>query len=466
MSQQSGYDLNTVGETPDFLKCCICTLILRKPIQISSCGHRLCKACYINLKSHATKTRTPMVCPIDRQAVPASKVFDDLGIERMVNDLKVYCTKRDNGCVWTGELRNLDNHQKIGCVFLIENRVGEQLKIIQKKLTEEFTRKLDAKNLRLTSLEGTLNESRLAADEHRTATNKELYNLKLELEGVHLKNEVLRNEINSLKKAVAKWKQYNNDEDNGLSVVTGVKRRRVHNWIEPGMEPVSPYIPSSAGPYTQTLAGPTSTPTPSSTPYLGSYPPASSIGTLPSVGLNASFSVRKTPSAIGPLTGPPQTYASSLLNRYGISIGPVVSKSVVLPTNNLSPRVSPASFGAKSQTSTGSKTLTPAVSNTLTPVALKVLTSAASKTLTPVAPKTLTSAATKTLTPVVPKTLTSAAPNNLTSVAPKTLTQTSFWPKPKKAATRKYNLRTCGPSNTPVSDCPSNYSEFTAKFYK
>ena len=41
-----GYDMNFVGDIPEYLKCAICCLALKKPIQITSCGHRFCASCF------------------------------------------------------------------------------------------------------------------------------------------------------------------------------------------------------------------------------------------------------------------------------------------------------------------------------------------------------------------------------------------------------------------------------------
>lgn len=44
MAVSGGYDVECLQDIPPSWECCICTLILRKPIQ-TSCGHRYCSNC-------------------------------------------------------------------------------------------------------------------------------------------------------------------------------------------------------------------------------------------------------------------------------------------------------------------------------------------------------------------------------------------------------------------------------------
>ena len=43
--QLGGYDYELVNEVPDKLKCSICLLPLKDPMQVTKCGHRICKVC-------------------------------------------------------------------------------------------------------------------------------------------------------------------------------------------------------------------------------------------------------------------------------------------------------------------------------------------------------------------------------------------------------------------------------------
>ena len=46
---EGGYDVEFVEPLKDDYVCVICLLVLREPIQIESCGHRLCKICYTKI---------------------------------------------------------------------------------------------------------------------------------------------------------------------------------------------------------------------------------------------------------------------------------------------------------------------------------------------------------------------------------------------------------------------------------
>merc|ERR1712034_15131 len=110
MEDNCGYDNEFVDGLPDYLKCAICRLALRNPIQVSSCGHRFCKPCYEVMKNYSLRDHVDLLCPIDRNKVDVTKVFEDKGIERLVFDLLVKCPRNVEGCTWIGELRNLEIH--------------------------------------------------------------------------------------------------------------------------------------------------------------------------------------------------------------------------------------------------------------------------------------------------------------------------------------------------------------------
>ena len=50
MEDQYGFDACFISEVPDYLKCVVCHLVLRQPIQIMKCGHRFCEPCFERLK--------------------------------------------------------------------------------------------------------------------------------------------------------------------------------------------------------------------------------------------------------------------------------------------------------------------------------------------------------------------------------------------------------------------------------
>ena len=53
--ESGGYDATFVEDVADYLKCMICHLVLRNPVMLIDCGHRLCNSCYESMKKHATE---------------------------------------------------------------------------------------------------------------------------------------------------------------------------------------------------------------------------------------------------------------------------------------------------------------------------------------------------------------------------------------------------------------------------
>eukprot|EP00111_Clytia_hemisphaerica_P007754 TCONS_00022522-protein len=81
---------------------------MRSPIQAHKCGHRFCAKCIE--KYH--ETSDGIVCPFDRQPI---EIFKDIGREREILEMKVYCKNRPQ-CSWQSELRYFEDHMK-ECLF-------------------------------------------------------------------------------------------------------------------------------------------------------------------------------------------------------------------------------------------------------------------------------------------------------------------------------------------------------------
>ena len=104
-----GYDVNFTTEIPQELKCVICHLVLREPVQIMTCGHRFCSVCFEQFKTHTQTAAVQLLCPVDRAPITPAHVFPDRGASRTIGNMKVQC--RNRGCTWTDDLRNLDAHE-------------------------------------------------------------------------------------------------------------------------------------------------------------------------------------------------------------------------------------------------------------------------------------------------------------------------------------------------------------------
>ena len=54
-SALEGYDCDFVNEVYDDFICAVCSLVLRDPVQLEACGHRLCRTCYEGMKEYSLK---------------------------------------------------------------------------------------------------------------------------------------------------------------------------------------------------------------------------------------------------------------------------------------------------------------------------------------------------------------------------------------------------------------------------
>ena len=87
--------------------CPVCFVALyRDPFVNMECGHHLCGSCIKRLKD----------CPECRRLL---KVIPDRGLQRVLKSLQVYCSKREEGCNWEGELGELQHHHNNDCMHLM-----------------------------------------------------------------------------------------------------------------------------------------------------------------------------------------------------------------------------------------------------------------------------------------------------------------------------------------------------------
>ena len=105
-NMETGYDCEFVDGPPKELhwECSICLLVLRQPYLVDCCGNHFCKAC-LERVSEANEIKG---CPLCKQE--KFTFIPNKGLERVLNQRKVYCSNKKSGCEWTGELRQLDSH--------------------------------------------------------------------------------------------------------------------------------------------------------------------------------------------------------------------------------------------------------------------------------------------------------------------------------------------------------------------
>ena len=109
-----GYDVQFVQSPPDLVKCVICCLPSKNPYLSECCGHIFCKTC---LYQYINNTPTACVCPVCKAR--NFNTFSNKQIDREVKSLHVYCTNKEKGCTWKGELNYMGNHLKEsdGCQY-------------------------------------------------------------------------------------------------------------------------------------------------------------------------------------------------------------------------------------------------------------------------------------------------------------------------------------------------------------
>ena len=109
-----GYDYTFINtDLPDEFHCLICTFVPRQPHQVTCCGKIYCKECLDELK----KSKQNFTCPNCRKKI-ANNYFKDINTKRKIRQLKVYCTNKENGCRYKGELKDLEGHLT-NCLYQI-----------------------------------------------------------------------------------------------------------------------------------------------------------------------------------------------------------------------------------------------------------------------------------------------------------------------------------------------------------
>ena len=129
-NSNGGYDHDFVNTPPDCLICKICHLPSRDPYLSLCGGHIFCKSCLDNVEKAAAFTNA---CPVCRDE--NFLTFCNKQAYREIKRLYIYCTKKEKGCEWQGELNDIDNHlgNSDGCQFEEVKCSNECGKMIQRQ---------------------------------------------------------------------------------------------------------------------------------------------------------------------------------------------------------------------------------------------------------------------------------------------------------------------------------------------
>ena len=125
-----GYDYNLVDVPHDRFICKICHLPSRDPYLSVCCGHVFCKSCLDNVKKAAAITNA---CPICRDEEFVT--FPNKQLDREIRSFQIYCTNKEKGCEWQGELNDISNHlgNSDGCQFEEVKCSNECEKMIERR---------------------------------------------------------------------------------------------------------------------------------------------------------------------------------------------------------------------------------------------------------------------------------------------------------------------------------------------
>ena len=127
LSSIGGYDHSFVDAPHDRYICKICHLPSRQPYLTDCCGVIYCKSCL----EQATNVTT--ACAVCRQEKFGSMINKQ--IDREIKSLHVYCTNKEKGCEWQGELNDINKHlgNSDGCQFEEVKCSNECGKMIQRR---------------------------------------------------------------------------------------------------------------------------------------------------------------------------------------------------------------------------------------------------------------------------------------------------------------------------------------------
>ena len=101
---EPGYECEFAEELPRFVRasCPICLLVLRDPHQVTCCGKSFCCSCISRVQD--TSTHCPACMQEDFDLYP------DKGLRQELCGYRVYCSNRNAGCNWMGELGEISGH--------------------------------------------------------------------------------------------------------------------------------------------------------------------------------------------------------------------------------------------------------------------------------------------------------------------------------------------------------------------
>ena len=126
MNCLSTNDFVRPDEIDHSLKCPIAFGVINDPIR-DQCGHIFCRVCF------NTFWNTNKKCPVNSNQI-GQAVTPDKETAALINDLEVFCQKKDMGCDWKGRLKDKAAHTKNDCSYI-------KIKCVHKECVEEVLKK-------------------------------------------------------------------------------------------------------------------------------------------------------------------------------------------------------------------------------------------------------------------------------------------------------------------------------------
>ena len=131
-TEYGGYEYKFMNPVPDRCVCNICHFPSRDAYMTGQCcqGLTICKSC---LDQWQTTAGNAARCPVCRNE--EGEFHPNYPIVREIKGLHIYCTNKEKGCEWQGELNDINNHlgNSDGCPFEEANCSNECGKMIQRR---------------------------------------------------------------------------------------------------------------------------------------------------------------------------------------------------------------------------------------------------------------------------------------------------------------------------------------------
>ena len=89
---------------PEYIRCGVCSNVLRDPQLTECCGRNVCHPCIKGIIS------TVSSCPLAECRKPHVKVSFNRKCRNDIDEYRVYCSSKSNGCDWTDKLEKLERH--------------------------------------------------------------------------------------------------------------------------------------------------------------------------------------------------------------------------------------------------------------------------------------------------------------------------------------------------------------------